>query len=436
MGAQSTVFPDHPESSAADVIIVGGGPVGLLLANLLGSAHVRTWVFEKRETPLESSMAIGVTPPSLEILKQLGLDQAFSSAGVPVRYAEVHESGTRLGRLAFDHLPSDYPFFLSIPQARTVEILRESLRRFSSVRIRDGTEFMGLTQEQGGVKVVLRDARTRVTFETQAPFVVGCDGHRSAVREIAELRVRERTYRQRFVMADFLDESGLGIEARLFFTPEASVESFPLPGGWRRWIVLGDEWSNDMSLQYLTRTVQRLTGFNLSRHSARFVSKFGARRMLVNRYYAGRVLLAGDAAHVMSSIGGQGMNTGFADAELAAALLPGLLKNPIRIPEAFATYDRIRRRACNVAANRAERGMWLGTLRGHFASAFRKHLIRDVLFSPLLRSRLAPHFAMLTIPFRNLNQVPPELLISHEFNHAFYPEHPRCHSNSRSQAGL
>jgi len=128
--------------------------------------------------------------------------------------------------------------------------------------------------------------------------------------------------------------------------------------------------------------------------------------MIVESYHTGRVLLAGDAAHVMSSIGGQGMNTGFADAEMLAAILPSLLCNPEQMPRSLAAYDRIRRRSYEVAANRAERGMWLGTRRGRLASWFRKHLIRDVLFSPLMQRHLAPHFAMLTVPYRNLNWVP------------------------------
>jgi len=146
--------------------------------------------------------------------------------------------------------------------------------------------------------------------------------------------------------------------------------------------------------------------YDLSRRAACCFSAFGAKRMIVESYHTGRVLLAGDAAHVMSSIGGQGMNTGFADAEMLAAILPSLLCNPEQMPRSLAAYDRIRRRSYEVAANRAERGMWLGTRRGRLASWFRKHLIRDVLFSPLMQRHLAPHFAMLTVPYRNLNWVP------------------------------
>jgi 2-polyprenyl-6-methoxyphenol hydroxylase-like FAD-dependent oxidoreductase len=401
-----------PSPSASDVLIVGAGPVGLLLANLLGARGIPTALFDKRTEPLTSSMAIGITPPSLDILSVLDLDGVFRDAGVPVRHAEVYELGTRVGRLDFAGIASNYPFFLSLPQARTVEILRQNLAKFPSVTIHDGIEFTELRQDAHGVRANFRDSATGKSFESQGRFLIGADGHKSAVRSAAGLSVRERQYPQRFIMADFQDDSGLGNEARLFFTPEASVESFPLPDGFRRWIVQVHGAQENTPIDYLIRTVRRLTGFDLGRRTARYFSAFGAKRMVVDSYHAGRVLLAGDAAHVMSSIGGQGMNTGFADAEMLAAVLPVALRSPDQMSRSFAAYDRIRRRSYEVAANRAERGMWLGTRRGRFASWFRKHLIRDVLFSPLMQRHLAPHFAMLTVPYRNLNWVPRDFLVT------------------------
>ena len=393
-----------------DVTIVGAGPVGLLLANLLGARGVRTVVFDKRTEPQTSSMAIGITPPSLEIMKRLGLDRVFREAGVPVRHAEVYEATTRVGRLDFAGIASEYPFFLSLPQARTVEILRRNLAGFPSVTVHDGVEFSGVREHVDGVGATFRAVAGDAVSEIRSRFLIGADGHKSVVRAAVGLRVREKTYPQRFIMADFEDDSGLGVEARLFFTSEASVESFPLPGGFRRWIVQVDESLGAPPIDSLIRRVRRLAGFDLTGRPARFVSTFGAKRMVAERYYAGRVLLVGDAAHVMSSIGGQGMNTGFADAEMLAEILPAVLQHPERMKGCFPAYDRIRRRSFEVAATRAERGMWLGTLQGRLASWCRKHFIQRVLFSPLMQRHLAPHFAMLTVPYRNLNWVPGEWL--------------------------
>jgi len=403
---QKPASRDDSAGFDADVLIVGAGPVGLLLANLLGVRGIRTLVCDQRTSPLVGSMAIGVTPPSLEILRPLGLDTVLREAGVPVRHAEVHESRRFLGRLDFAGIASAYPFFLSIPQERTVEILRDNLRKFPCVQVQDGMEFTGLSQGAGGVQTGWHQVTSRLGFQLHARLLAGCDGHRSRVREAAGLTVRERLYPQRFIMGDFLDHSGLGAEARLFFTPEGSVESFPLPGGWRRWILQIGDLNSESPTEHLIRNVRRLTGHGLGADPVRFVSPFGAKRMIANRYHAGRVFLAGDAAHVMSSIGGQGMNTGFADAEMLAELLDHALRRPEALPAGAAAYDRIRRAAFEVAATRAERGMWLGTLRGRVASCCRGLFIRRVLFSRVIRHRLAPHFAMLTIPFRNLNHVP------------------------------
>lgn len=398
-------IPNPTTKLAADVTIVGAGPVGLLLANFLGAHGVRTRVFDKRTAPQTSSMAIGITPPSLEIMKKLGLDVVFREAGVPVRHAEVHEARKCIGRIDFAGIASEYPFFLSLPQARTLEILRTNLAKYPSVAVHDGVEFNSLCHDADGARATFRDSATGALIETQASFLIGADGHKSAVRSAAGLTVREKIYPQRFIMADFPDDSDLGSEARLFFTAEASVESFPLPGGLRRWIVQVSAANVEVPVDYLISKVRRLTGYELGGQPARSVSTFGAKRMTASCYYAGRVLLAGDAAHVMSSIGGQGMNTGFADAEMLGEMLPVVLKQPERMARCFPAYDRVRRRAYEVAASRAERGMWLGTKRGRLASWCRKRFIKHVLFSGVMQPRLAPHFAMLTIPHRNLNWV-------------------------------
>jgi 2-polyprenyl-6-methoxyphenol hydroxylase-like FAD-dependent oxidoreductase len=382
-----------------DVLVVGAGPVGLLLANLLARRGIATLVVDKRSSPPSQSMAIGVTPPSLEILRGIGLDKDLEQAGVTVRVAEVHECGDSLGRLAFDTMPCDHRYILSIPQSKTVELLRRAAEQQAGIRLYDGVEFLGYRTEGDTVIAQLREIDTGVSIEMRSHYLVGCDGSRSMVRRAAGIGTREKAYRQRWVMGDFEDHSGLGDEAHLYFTPHASVESFPLPGGTRRWIVLMPPDGGAVSPEsYLIESVLNLAGHNLSGSDRSFLSCFGAKRMVVDSYGKGRVALCGDAAHVMSSIGGQGMNTGFADADALADVLARQVSNPDPAPELWAAYDRARRRAWRIAATRAERSMALGTARGRIASTVRRLIIRDLLFSRWMLRRLPPHFAMLTIP--------------------------------------
>ena len=394
-----------------DVLIVGGGPVGLLLANLLGHANIRTLVLERRHAPPVQSMAIGVTPPSLEILRPLGLDTEFVRAGVPVRNAGVHENGELLGRLSFDGIPTDYPFFLSVPQSDTVTVLRQKVRQWPSVLFLEDHEFLSLQQKEARVSLTARDLLADRDFEFHARHVIGCDGHRSPVRQAAGIPTRLRHYRQRWIMGDFDDTTGLGNEAHLYFSAKGSVESFPLPDGRRRWIAqLNEKDERADPVAELIRRTQENAGHDLSNQTPATLSTFGAKRQLARWFRKGRVLLCGDAAHVMSSIGGQGMNTGLAAAELLAKALTEALANPASADRVFGLWERLRRQAFNVAADRAASGMWLGTLRGRIASRLRRHVIRDILFSPLMRPRLAPHFAMLTIPNRNLAHTAPDLI--------------------------
>jgi len=380
----------------ADVIVIGAGPVGLFLSHLLGRAGMKTLLLEKRLAETASSMAIGVMPPSLRLFESIALATPLVQAGCAVRSAVVHDEHSMLGRLDFSTLPAPFPFILSIPQGELMRLLRERLAECSSIRFMEGHEAIGIRQSVSSVTVQVRDVRDGTGKDWTAAYVVACDGHASPMRKILGVPTSGKQYPVSFVMGDFPDTTLWQSQAHLFFTPNGSVESFPLPHEQRRWIALTDRPNPDTNI--LAAQVRAITGCQLEVSAELWHSSFTPERLLAQAFFKDRVVLCGDAAHVMSPIGGQGMNTGFADAWQLAGLLRHLYKTQEAHAPLFARYECDRRHAFRIAANRAARSMWLGTRTGKIASAMRAFIIRHALSSSPLSRYLATYFSMLSIP--------------------------------------
>lgn len=355
-----------------DVVIIGAGPVGLLLARLLHQRGVEVVVLEKSRLRPVWSQAIGITPPSLEILASLGLAESFVSRGVPIHECQVHGEHHLAGIVSFREIGGAYPFVLSLPQTITMELLEHP-----EVPVRRGEEVVEMTENADGVTL-----RCESGLEVRAQRVAACDGSRSLMRSMLGIRTIEKTYGCHFTMGDFRDASGLGDAAHVFFTSSGAVESFPLPGGLRRWIVQ----ARDGCIPDLVR--QR-TGVLIAASDQIDQHHFSPRRFDCEKIHQGRVVLCGDAAHGMSPIGGQGMNCGFGDTALLARVWCGEV--------ALTEYDRQRRLIAALAADRAALGMWLGTRTGRWHC-----LWRDAFFSLLHHPSLARHagawFSMKSLP--------------------------------------
>ncbi len=407
MNAASTPKPE----TLHDVIIVGAGPVGLLLACLLGAQGIRTLLVEQRSQPLAHSMAIGITPPSLQILQRLQLAQPLIQAGVKVRDCFIHGQSGPLGRVSFRDIDDPHRFVLSIPQAATMAMLKEKLAYFPTVKLQTGVKVQGVQQDRDRVELKCTSLETGgPSFSLNARYVVACDGSRSRLRQELAVATTGRTYPCHFVMGDFVDRSNLGDAAHLFFLANGSVESFPLPDGQRRWIVQTEEFQERAPQGLISDLVAQRTGIHLPVADQLHQSSFTPRRLNCARYDQGRILLCGDAAHVMSPIGGQGMNTGFADAEFLANALGQILQRGQPAAPLFGAYNRYRQRAAKTAIFRAGWGMWLGTWRGRFLSSLRDILMRHLLFRGPIGNHLGAFYAMLTIPYNTLQRVPASAL--------------------------
>nr|WP_269211989.1 NAD(P)/FAD-dependent oxidoreductase [Zhihengliuella flava] len=340
-----------------DVAVVGAGPVGLYTAILLAEAGVRVVVLEQRREPGTQSRAIGIHPPALAALDRAGVAGDLVRRGVAIRHGEARRRGRLIAPLAFEAVPGAFPFVLALPQRETERVLADRLAAAGVVPLR-GVQVHQLWQEPGGVHV--RSARG----EVEARFVIGADGARSTVRAAAGIGARVREYPDTYVMGDFPDHDLSGAERRavLYLERQGVVESFPLPGGVRRWVVRTPRLEGEPTAVALARMVEHRTGVGIDPAGNTMLSSFAVRRRIADRLVSGRIALVGDAAHEVSPIGGQGMNLGWLDAARLAPLVSAVVGEGLGhdATRRLERYGAERRRAAQRAARQAHVNMMLG----------------------------------------------------------------------------
>ncbi|HXV94059.1 MAG TPA: FAD-dependent monooxygenase, partial [Pseudonocardia sp.] len=310
----------HAGPAPGEVLIVGAGPTGLALAAQLHAHGGRVRIVDHRRGP-QDSRAFVVHPRTLEVLAPLGVADTLVARGDASATARLHAGG-RVAAVGLVHPGLDdtaYPFLLAVPQATVEEVLEEHLRQVGVV-VERGVGCTGLRQRPGGVEVALRgpDGPQRAF----ADYVAGCDGAASTVRGEIGVPFPSRAYRASLVLADLEvdDRGGGGVEPGAFhgFVGGPGILFlFPSPGAstWRLLTVnprRGSDAPPDLAV--LQGVADRFTGGTLRLRDLTWSSTVRLRKGQATRYRVGRVLLAGDAAHVQSPAAAQGMNTGIQDA--------------------------------------------------------------------------------------------------------------------------
>lgn len=315
--------------ASTDILIVGAGPTGLALATALRHFGLDPLLIDRQGEGANTSRAAVVHARTLEVLEPLGLSPKLLAKGIKVPLFSVREGNRTLAEVSFASLPTAYPFTLMIPQDTTEAILLDHLAGLGGNVVRPA-QATGIRTRADGADVDISLNGETATVATK--WLIGCDGMHSVVREAAGISFDGATYPEDFILADVHMSWPISREeVVLFFSPAGFIMVAPLPGEDRYRIVATVD---DAPAEPDTAFVQAMLdqrgiapGAAAVRSTA-WSSRFRIHHRVAATPRAGRLLLCGDAAHVHSPAGGQGMNTGIQDAvslaePLAAALRSG-----------------------------------------------------------------------------------------------------------------
>ncbi len=375
-----------------DVLIVGAGPVGSLLAAELARSDVAVRIVERRPEAGLGTRAIGVHAPVLAALEASGITERLLERAQRVPRGEARAGSRVLGIVRFDRLSTRFPFVATLPQAETEAVLAAV-----SPSPERGVEVTALRPRAGGVDV----AMTReggASEDAAAPIVVLAGGWAARRLAYRDGRVPTTTYSDRYLMSDIPvpDRPDAGT-AVVNLSPGGVLESFPLPGSMRRVVAWDAAAEPAVDLDSVRaarlRSALRARGEGEAADAVQTATAFGIRRVCAPQLRRGRLFVIGDAAHEVSPIGGQGMNLGLLDAVGLAPLLARWVHQGVEPGAELAAWERRRVRSAVRAGRLAAVNTVLGRPRGGVGDLARRTLVRGMLMPPLGRG-FASAYAM------------------------------------------
>jgi 2-polyprenyl-6-methoxyphenol hydroxylase-like FAD-dependent oxidoreductase len=295
-----------------DILIVGAGPVGLFLANECARRGLRWRLIEARSSQSVHSKALAIFPRTLEIFDMAGLVAPFLDAANRVTSVAVLAHGRALARVRFAPAESPYPFIAMVPQDVTERVLVEALGRRGG-RVEYDTTFVSAEQQDDGVSVTVDRRGEPATL--RASLVVGCDGAHSAVRHLLHVPFEGAAYAAPFILADVEATDALPAdEVHLCPSEFGPVAIFPMSATRRRVVATIEHPEGDApSLDLVRRILAQRGPVGIEARVLHWSSYFRIHHRFARQLRSGRIFIAGDAAHIHSPFGGQGMNVGLHD---------------------------------------------------------------------------------------------------------------------------
>ncbi len=336
--------PAPPAPSPArdcDVLVVGAGPTGLMLANLLTRSGVKVRIVDMRREPSSESRAFAVQARSVELFQSIGLADELLARSIVNTGIDFHVAGERIGGLDFDraHAPdTPFQFITMIPQADSEALLIEDLARLG-VHVERGVRVETVSQTADGV-IARGLSSSHQDIELRSAYLVGADGAHSIVRKQLGLKFEGAKYAQSFLLADCQVDWGLDHgRFRVFMNREVIGLFLPLKGRRISRVMATDprpaadehggpgRSALPMDLAELQEAFSQAAQVPVTLSNPVWTARYRVHHRGVDRYRAGRAFVAGDAAHIHSPAGGQGMNTGLQDAANLAWKLAAVIRH-------------------------------------------------------------------------------------------------------------
>lgn len=329
----------------SSVLVVGAGPTGLILALSLKKQGINVRIIDKSQEPGLTSRAVVIHARTLELYDQLGLT-AVPSLGIKVQRAEIQKNGKLLTSLSFGDIGaglSPHPFALCFPQDHHEAFLIEQLRMLG-VEVEREVALVDLYESHQKVRATISRKLGQETWEVD--YVAGCDGAASRVRHLLDIEFPGGTYQHRFFVADLeLEDRAQHVVGRIRLCLEKFrfAAMFPVREGSERLVGLVPDNLIDfqqLSFESLRPTVEKLLGVCVQK--VNWFSTYHVHHRVAHTFRKGRVFLLGDAAHIHSPAGGQGMNTGVGDAVNLGWKLAQVLKGeaPARLLDTYEVERR------------------------------------------------------------------------------------------------
>jgi len=359
-------------------------------------------IFDKVAEPSTQSRALAIFPRTLEVFSTIGVLDEVLAEGQRLSAIFLYNDKRRMARLSFEKIDSPHRFVISLPQSHTERILAARLQSLGG-RIERRMELTGIQQEEEGVRArYTRDGATEETVE--GSWLIGCDGAHSAARHLLGMTFQGAQYDEEFLLADVKVDSDLATDkAHLFFSKDGIMAYFPFAGGRGRIIAdqrLGTK-HNDLepTTEELRQIVKTRCFHRLDLSDVVWKSWFHISHRMVERYGVGRVFLAGDAAHIHSPAGGQGMNTGIQDAFNLAWKL-ALVNRGLAGPKLLESYEEERMPVARSVVNLTDRMTRAATAQNPAAQHLRDWLIPVLTGIPFVKEAMAERLAELSIVYR------------------------------------